>query len=239
VFVAISASGGTRDVVEAARRHLGMSRVIAVTNREDSALAQSADVVLPLFAGEERSGVATRSFRATLAVLGLLADCWLTEPAFGTVSACVDALSLVLGSKDRWLAEACDRLDGARAIDVLADATDLGLAEQAALMLREGPRLPAVVYETTDWLHTGVYLAFPGHRALLFAGSAADREVVRTIRGRGGDTVVVGPRIDGATPSIAIETAGTGVGRAIVESVVAELLAAELWGRTEATDKGA
>ena len=33
-------------------------------------------------------------------------------------------------------------LDGAAAIDVLADATDLGLAEQAALMLREAPAPP-------------------------------------------------------------------------------------------------
>ena len=239
VFVAISASGGTREVVEGARRHRGIGRVIAVTNREDSALAEAADVVLPLFAGEERSGVATRSFRATLAVLGLLADTWLTEPALDTVRPCVGALSQVIGSKDDWLAEACDRLDGARAIDVLADATDLGLAEQAALMLREGPRLPAVAYETSDWLHTGVYLAFPGHRALLFGGSAADRDVVRTIIGRGGDTVVVGPRVDGSAQSIVVETGASGVQRAIVQSVVAEVLAAELWGRTGAIDKGA
>ena len=46
----------------------------------------------------------------------------------------------------------------------------LGLAEQAALMLREAPRLPAVAHETGDWLHTAVYLAFPGHRALMFSG---------------------------------------------------------------------
>ncbi len=129
--------------------------------------------------------------------------------------------------------------DHAPAIDVLADAADLALAEQAALMLREGPRLPAFAHDTGDWLHTAVYLAFPGHRALLFAGAAADREVARTIHARGGEVVVVGATVPGAAQSIAAGTAGGGVERAIVQSVAAELLAADLWRRAEAADKGA
>ena len=78
---------------------------------------------------------------------------------------------------------------GPRAIDVLADARILGLAEQAALMLREAPRLPATAHDTGDWLHTAVYLALPGHRALLFPGAAADAEVIATIERRGGIVV--------------------------------------------------
>ncbi len=240
VLVAISASGSTRETVEAARRHRGLGRVIAVTNREDSALTDAADIVLPLYAGDERSGVATRTFRATVAVLGLLARGWLVEPgARDALRPCVSALAQVIASKDDWLAEACDRLDGAPAIDVLADVADLGLASQAALMLREGPRLPAVAHDTGDWLHTAVYLAFPGHRALLFAGAEADRAVVRTIHGRGGETVVVGASVGASAQSIAIARPDGSVSRAIVQSVVAELLAAELWRRTGALDKDA
>lgn len=236
VLVAISASGGTPETVEAARRHLGVSRVIAVTNVPDSALAGSADVVLPLLAGEERSGIATRTFRATVALLGLLADRWNgTDRVIGAV---VDRLAAIIETRDARLAEAADRFDGAAAIDVLADATDLGLAEQAALMLREGPRLPAHAYETADWLHTGVYLAFPGHRALVFAGSAADGQVIATIGRRGGETIVVGPSTEGALHSIPVPPAGGPIERAVVGSVVAELLAVELWRRTTAIDKG-
>ena len=79
-----------------------------------------------------------------------------------------------------------DALDGAPSIDVLADASLLGVAEQAALMLREAPRLPAHAFETGDWLHTGVYLALPGHRVVLLEGSPADDEVVRTVERRAG-----------------------------------------------------
>ena len=56
-------------------------------------------------------------------------------------------------------------------------------------MLREAPRLPAHAWETADWLHTAVYLAMPGHRAVLFPGSPADAEVIDTVRRRGGEVV--------------------------------------------------
>jgi fructoselysine-6-P-deglycase FrlB-like protein len=147
-------------------------------------------------------------------------------------------LSKVIGSRDTWLSEAADRLDRAPAIDVLADAPDLPLADQAALMLREAPRLPAVAHETGDWLHTAVYLALPGHRALLFSGARADEAVVRTIAGRGGETIVVGPTVAGGVQTIGPQLPTRGVESLIVRSVVAELLAYELWQRADGTDKG-
>ena len=69
---AISASGRTAEVMAAARRHRGQSLVVAVTNDPESALASEADHVLPLLAGSEASGIATRTFRATVAVLAML-----------------------------------------------------------------------------------------------------------------------------------------------------------------------
>ena len=72
MFIAISASGRTPEVIEAARRHRGSSLVVGLTNDPGSPLAGEADIVLPLLAGEERSGVASRTFRATVAVLGLV-----------------------------------------------------------------------------------------------------------------------------------------------------------------------
>jgi fructoselysine-6-P-deglycase FrlB-like protein len=243
LFVAVSASGGTAEVVEAARRHRGVSRVVGVTNVPGSALAEAADIVLPLYAGEERSGIATRTYRATLAVLGLLGG-RLVEgggdvvggPSVADLRPCVERLLDVIAGRDTWLLAAAARFDGAPAIDVVADAADLGMAEQAALMLREGPRLPATAHETADWLHTAIYLALPGHRVLMFGGSDADATVIPTIAGRGGETVVVGAPVEGAVQVIPVPEIGGVHGRAIVASVVAELLAAELWRRTRASD---
>lgn len=216
--VAVSASGRTPEVVAAARRHQGRSLVIAVTNDPESALAAEADHVLPLHAGAEASGIATRTFRATLAVLAMLIG---RTPAF--LASSVADLAVAIERSGQWLPEMADALDGAAAIDVLADAAILGLAEQAALMLREAPRLPATAHDTGDWLHTAVYLAIPGHRALLFPGAAADAEVIATIERRGGVVLTV-PGVADADP----------LRRAIVESATAELLATELWRRTSA-----
>jgi hypothetical protein len=103
-------------------------------------------------------------------------------------------------------------------------------------MLREAPRLPATAHETADWLHTAVYLAIPGHRALLFRGSPADAEVVDTISRRGGEAIVVGPAIPGAALTIDVPPLDGPASRAMVLSVITELLAVGLWDRTSADE---
>lgn len=238
-LVAISASGGTREVVEAARRQRGRATVIAVTNDASSGLAEAADLVLPLVAGREGAGIATRTFRGTLGALAMLIGAWSGDPdPAARLAPTAAALRAVVDASDAWVGPAADLLDRATSIDVLADASDVALAHQAALMLREAPRLPAQTHDTADWLHTAVYQAWPGHRALLFSGSAADAEVVGTIRRRGGETVVVGPPVDGAAVSIATPRLGDPFERAIVLSIVAELLSLELWARTSAELSG-
>ena len=238
-LVAVSASGRTREVIEAARRHRGHGRVIAITNDLDSRLAREADHVLPLLAGREGAGIATRTFRATIAVLGLLAGRWLGGNSTAeTLRRAVEPLRAALDGRDTWLMAAADRLDGAAAIDVIGDAADAALVRQAALMLREAPRLPATAHDTGDWLHTAVYLALPGHRAVLFSGAAADDEAVSAIGRRGGETIVVGEPVPGAAQVIPLPIAAESglLERAIVGSVIAELLALELWRRTTAQE---
>ena len=223
VFVAISASGRTAEVVAAARRHRGKSMVVAVTNDPGSALASEADHVLPLYAGAEGAGIATRTFRATVAVLAMLGG---RPPA--SLESTVAELAVALESAEPWVTATADALEGASAIDVLADAGTLGLADQAALMLREAPRLPAVAHDTGDWPHTAVYLALPGHRVLLFPGAAADAEVIATVERRGGMVLPV--------PQVPAGEASDVFRRTIVESVLVELLATELWRRTTAEE---
>ncbi|MGK2851202.1 MAG: SIS domain-containing protein [Candidatus Limnocylindrales bacterium] len=216
VLFAISASGRTAEVIEAAAAHRGRSLVVAVTNDPASPLAANADAILPLQAGVEASGIAGRTFRATIAALVLATG--LTTP--DRLRPAVDGLAARLATVDAWSPPIVDGLDGAPAIDVLADAALIGLAEQAALMLREAPRLAARAYDTTDWLHTGVYLAWAGHRVLLYEGSAADAEVDATVLRRG----ALVQRVPAG--------AGEPLTRAIVDSIVAEVVAATLWERT-------
>ncbi len=230
--LAISASGRTPEVVETARRHHGTGPVIAVTNQPDSALAAAADVVLPLHAGEEVAGISTLTYRATLALLGVLSGALRLDTA-RSLSERLGALGSGLGGS---IDAAAVLFDGAASIDVLAEPAILGVAEQAALLLREAPRLAAHAAETGDWLHTEVYLALPGHRAMVFAGSPADDEVAATITRRGGQIVAVGAGIAGAALTIATDRreADGPFERAILESLVADRLALALWERADA-----
>ncbi len=230
--LAISASGRTPEVVASARRHHGTGPVIAVTNRPDSPLASAADVVLPLHAGDEQSGIATLTFRATLALLGVLSGSLRLDAA----RSLADRLDVLGGDLGGSIDAVADLLDGAAAIDVLAESATLGMADQAALLFREAPRLAAHAAETGDWLHTEVYLALPGHRAMVFAGSSADDEVAATITRRGGQLVAVGSAIAGATLTMATDRRGADgpFERTILESLVADRLALALWERAHA-----
>jgi glutamine---fructose-6-phosphate transaminase (isomerizing) len=244
LVVAISASGRTPEVLSAVERHRGTSFVLGLTANPDSPLARHADALVPLRSErEEASGMATLTYRATVAALGALTGMGEPEEQWAALDESVVALRELIEGRDAWLADAADVLDGARDVHVLGDGVRAGTLEQAALMLREGPRLAATPFDTGDWLHVGLYTLLPGDPVLLYGGAPADDEALRTIRRRGGRVVSAGPvRSEEAAADVAIPlpqaAAGNRLVRAVVESAVAELLAAELWRRTGADTVG-
>ena len=226
--VCVSANGKTPETVEAAERHRGTSTVVAVTNAPDSPLAEAAGVVLQLDAGDERGGVACRTFQATLAVLLLLArrvgaDVPDLRPA-------VEAAHAIREARVAWLDPALDVLGGS--VAVVAPDERISSAEQGALVFREGPRIPAAACETGDWAHVDVYLTRrPGYRALLFGGSRFDATFVDWMQRRSAAFVAVGTPVEGAALTVE-HPARDPLCALLVETTVAELLAAELWRRS-------
>ena len=236
VFVAISASGRTPETVVAAERHRGTSLVVAVTNQPASPLAETGDVVLPLHAGVEASGVSSRTFLATIVVLSLLGDrLGGRAPVTAALRPAVEGLDAVLDGRGAWLATTAELFDGADAIGIIGPAYSQGLAEQAALMFREGPRLHASAHEAVDWLHSAIYIALPCYRALLLPDTPDARRLAAVIVGRGGATVAVeaadGRPVDPTTSHVLLPV---GVPARLLTPAVADLLAAELWSRGKA-----
>jgi fructoselysine-6-P-deglycase FrlB-like protein len=227
LLLAISSSGRTAEVVDVAVAN--PARVIALTNDDESPLARAAGTPLGLCAGTERSGIATRTYRATIAVLGLVTG--LLSPE--TVRATAEAIRRVSETPD-WAEPAADRLDGAESIDLVVPGVRRGAGEQAALMLREAPRLRASCVAAEEWAHTAIYTALPGHRVVVLGPSAYTDDIVRTVAGRGGSTLEVGG--DGRAGShavpVPIRVDAPPVERALVESVAVELIAAVLWARS-------
>ncbi|HEY2868167.1 MAG TPA: SIS domain-containing protein [Gaiellales bacterium] len=214
---AISATGGSEETVTAMRRHLGTSMVAGVTSAPGSAIGGEADACLEI-SGDGPSGVACASYRSTVAVLreacGLLVPA--AAPAAGWRERAAGAIAELLDGRDEWLPPKLELLGG-DPVHVLAPAERLGAAEQSALMLREVARIAAHACETGDWSHVDVYLTKrPGYRALLLPGSAYEAGVWDWQAERGFTVVTA-------------DVPGEADVRPLVETLVAELLAAELW----------
>ena len=224
--IAISATGGSAETLAAMRVHAGLSSLFGLTNTPDSALGLEVDRCLPLYAGEEVSGIACRTYQATLALLHMIAGV-----SAARIRAAADASETLLAGRDAWLGQAVALLQG-EALHVLAPAERIGSAEQSALMLREVPRVRADACETGDWSHVDVYLSKrPGLGVLMLCGSAWEAEVLEWASERGFPVVTVGGPVAGAALDIPLGDGGDPVVRSLIEHHVAELVAAELWRR--------
>jgi glutamine---fructose-6-phosphate transaminase (isomerizing) len=226
LVLAISASGESAETVAAMRRHVGTSMVVGVTSRPQSVIGQEADVCLPI-APDGPSGVACASYRSTAALLRHVRG--LVFPDALSLERAAAASAAIMAGRAGWLPRAVELLAGGP-IHVLAPAERIGSAEQSALMLREVARVPAHACETGDWSHVDVYLTKrPGYRALLLPGSAYEAEVMGWAAERGFPVVVAGGSLPGAALDIDLPASDDSVIRPLVETHVAELLAAELW----------
>lgn len=235
LVLAVSAGGSSAETAAALDRHLGRSRVVAVTNQPDSAFALACDAIVDLAAGAEAGGVACRSFSHTLAVLLQLAGEWgsvdLGVPA--ALRRAAHAVDDLLARRDAWLPGVSDALHGPHGTWLLAPADRLSSAEQGALMLREGPRRAADACETGDWSHVDVYLTKTlDYRALVFGGSRWDGPALEWMRQRGSTYVGVGAALDGAVASVRYPGDDDALVALLTEVVVAELVAHRWWSGT-------
>lgn len=234
--VCISAGGGSPETVAAAERYAeGGARVVAVTNRPSSPLAAAASACVELGAGGEQGGVACRSYTASVAFCLLLAGRLTGEPTAESLRAAPGAAASLRDGREAWLEPALDLLGGT--LWCVAPEERLGSAEQGALMLREGPRIPAHPCETGDWSHVDVYLTRrPGYRAILFSGSRFEGSFRAWMERRGGAFLAVGRPVEGATLSVEHHAADDPWQASLAEPIVCELVAAELWRRSLTTE---
>ena len=148
---------------------------VALTNTAGSAITQRCDAVVDLAAEPEVGGVACRSYQHTLAVL-LALECHLAGMDTGrsrqSVAASATATAHLLDTETDLVPKTFRLLLGPSGTYLASPAHRFCSAQQGALMLREGPRLPAVGCETGDWSHVDVYLTkTTDYRLLVFAGS--------------------------------------------------------------------
>lgn len=227
VIVAVSASGGSVETLDAVARYEGRCPIVAVTNVDASDVTHAARHVVAMLAEPELSGVSCRSFQHTLALLLALESRLVGERDVARlVDEAATASADLLDSRDAWLPRLIDLAIGPMGTYVVAPARRFCSAQQGALMIRETPRLTATGCETGDWSHVDVYLTkTTDYRLVLFAGSRWEPALRRWVAERGATLITVGGDADGAALSVRYAGDDDDDVRLLAEVLVAELLA--------------
>jgi len=209
VCLAISQSGASPDLLAAvAKAREGGALVVALVNAPDSPLAARADHLVPLCAGPETSVAATKSFIASLAAIVHLVSCWAEDRE----------LSGEIRKAPRHLERAWN-LDWSGAVEHLRAASDLfvvgrglglGVAQEAALKLKETCGLHAEAISAAELRHGPMALVRAGFPVLLFSQNDEARAGIELLAtelvARQADVMIAGSRCPGAL-SLAAEPA--------------------------------
>jgi glutamine---fructose-6-phosphate transaminase (isomerizing) len=169
--VYVSQSGASGEVLPLLKRLGANTHVTALTNDAQSPLAQRAQVVLPLLAGEEHT-VATKTWTNSLALLWLLQQRWtggLASEAFAQLEQVAAYMAETVADApalaERWTAQ----LGQARALAVIGAGTQAITARHAAMVIMEWLKVPAVSASVGAFRHGPIEIAQPGVGVIMFA----------------------------------------------------------------------
>lgn len=170
VCLAISQSGRSPDLLAtvSSLKQAGAC-VVALVNDTGSPLAGVADEVFGLGAGAERSVAATKSFIASLAAVARLVAEWSDDDPLRLEMHELPALLRKAWKLD-WSALVAG-LERVADLYVLGRGIGLGIAQEAALKLKETSQLHAEAFSTAELRHGPMALVRDGFPLLMFSQS--------------------------------------------------------------------
>jgi glucosamine--fructose-6-phosphate aminotransferase (isomerizing) len=201
MVLGISQSGQSPDivaVVEEGRRQGALT--VALTNDPDSPLASSAEYVICLHAGRERSIAATKTYTASLLALAMLSAALAEDAKWAqAIEALPDAVYEVLTSAPAIIG-AAERYRYMEACVVVSRGYNYATAFEIALKLKELSYVLAEPYSSADFWHGPVALVEHGFPvlALVPEGCVAEEmvEFLHKLREREAELVVISDRED-------------------------------------------
>jgi glutamine---fructose-6-phosphate transaminase (isomerizing) len=152
LFLAISQSGKSPDILSSivAAKEAG-AIVVAMLNDAQSPAAGLADLVIPLHAGSERSVAATKSYVGSLMAIAHLVAEWTQDRALDTaLDGAEEQLDMAF---ERDWGAASDVFAAAKSLFVIGRGLTFGIANEAALKLKETSALHAEAYSAAEVRH--------------------------------------------------------------------------------------
>ena len=201
VCLAISQSGKSPDLLSAVEKaRASGALIVAICNTPDSPLSRMADHAIEIAAGPETSVAATKSYIGSLsAIIHLLAS-WTQSDAL------MKALRVAPAQMEQsWSA------DWSRSIETLREAVNLfvvgrgfglGIAQEAALKLKETCGLHAEAFSAAEIQHGPMALVKKGFPVLAFSQSDETRDGIEAVAhefaDRGARVLLAGGHASGA-----------------------------------------
>ncbi len=199
--LAISQSGRSPDILAAmeSARTTG-ALTVALVNAENTPLAEICDVAIPLHAGVERSVAATKSYIASLSAILQLVAAWSADrPMADALVSAPDLLNEAWHSDWSPLVE---YLADVRGLYVIGRGPGLGVAQEAALKLKETCGIHAEAFSAAEIRHGPMALIGTDFPLLVLrqsdeSGEGTD-ELVRDVIERGASVFIAGGTAGGA-----------------------------------------
>lgn len=193
LFLAISQSGSSDDLIEAATAARAAGAVTAaMVNDPRSALASVCEFVLPMAAGPEHNVAATKTFVASLAAILRLTARWAGRD---DISAACDRLPtrLARAAEVNWL-QALPLLAAAGSLVVIGRGPTLAIAREAALKLKETCSMHAEAFSSAEFRHGPIALVTRNYPVLVLTPTDESAEgfsdLVADLRGKGACVLV-------------------------------------------------
>jgi glucosamine--fructose-6-phosphate aminotransferase (isomerizing) len=201
LIIGISQSGQSPDIVAVlaeARRQGGVT--LSISNDPGSPLAEEAEFVIPLLAGEERAVAATKTYTAQLAALALL-SCALGDDGdrLAALRQVPEAVQQVLDGQEQ-IVRAVERYRYMETCVVLGRGYNYATAFEIALKLKELNYLIAESYSSADFMHGPIAVVGSGFPAMVVAPGGKMFETMRgfslELKARGAELLIISDRQD-------------------------------------------
>jgi glucosamine--fructose-6-phosphate aminotransferase (isomerizing) len=208
LFIAISQSGKSPDLLAATRNAKDSGALtVALCNTANSPLMELVDVAVPLYAGPERSVAATKSYIASLSCIVQLLANWTDDRRLLATLPQIPEM-LARAWECDW-SRAVETLRGAVNLFVVARGFGLGIAQEAALKLKETCGLHAEAFSSAEVKHGPMALVRAGFPVLMFTQRDETRVGIQELSAefalRGARVLIAGAEAAGAIslPTIA------------------------------------
>jgi glucosamine--fructose-6-phosphate aminotransferase (isomerizing) len=223
-FVALSASGQSREIAEVMRAEPAMPK-LAVCRSADTPLAAITGRQLAYHSGAD-NGASSTGYTGMLLALGMLGDRLAGRPLDAAWTALPGAVAALLSGQADAAERAGALLANRTAIDIVGAGAAFATAGEAAMLIREAVRVPAQGWDTLNYLH-GPMESQDSRTGLIALGDGREVKIATDVAGFGCPSVLITTRTDVPRAErlvvLTIPRLGNSVAEAILQIVAAQL----------------